>query len=126
MVEYITSPFLWATWCSPCRAEMPSLEAVYQAHRNQAFVVLAVDQMESQATVAAFVEQVGLTFPVLLDTDGQVSRTYRVMALPTSFFLDRQGIIRDVVIGGLMSQNYIEGKVAPLLREKFPQAVNPY
>ncbi len=107
----------WASWCPPCRAEMPAIDQVYRARKDAGLVVLAVDQMEDAATVKAFGERLNLSFPLLLDADGAVSIRYQVRALPTTFFADRRGIIRDVVVGGPMSRELIEGKVNPLLAE---------
>lgn len=108
---------IWATWCPPCRAEMPAIETVYQRYRDQGFTVLAVNQMEPQAAVADFVQELGLTFPIVLDSRGSVSQLYRVQAVPTTFFVGRDGVIRDMLIGGPMSESFIESKVVPLLDE---------
>jgi peroxiredoxin len=91
----------WATWCLPCRAEMPELESIYRARRGDGFEVVAIDLQESDAEVQPFMEELGLTFPALLDRDGFVSRAYRARALPSSFLVDRQGTIRYVKIGPL-------------------------
>lgn len=91
----------WATWCPPCRAEMPDLEAYYREHRDDGFVVLAVNSQESASTVAKFVETQGFTFPVLLDPDGKVMSRYAVRGLPTSFVIDRDGMVRGVWSGQL-------------------------
>jgi peroxiredoxin len=91
----------WATWCPPCRAEMPDLETYYQQHQEDGFVVLAVNSQESADIVAGFLEEQDFTFPVLLDPDGVVMRDYRVLGLPTSFFIDRDGVIRGIWSGQL-------------------------
>lgn len=108
----------WATWCPPCRAEMPAIDAAYRANKDAGFVVLAVDQMESADVVNAFGAKYNLSFPLLLDADGDINRQYLVSALPTSFFVDRKGVIRDLMIGGSMSREFIEGKIKSLLEEK--------
>ncbi len=108
----------WATWCPPCRAEMPALEAVHRAYRDAGLVVLAVDQMEDAASVQAFGAQLNLSYPLLLDPDGTANRRYQVRALPTTFFVDREGIIRDVTVGGPMSRELIMSKVSTLLARK--------
>lgn len=108
----------WATWCPPCRAEMPAIEAAYRANKDAGFVVLAVDQMESADVVNAFRTKYNLSFPLLLDADGGINRQYLVSALPTSFFVDRKGDIREMMIGGSMSREFIEGKIKSLLEEK--------
>ena len=91
----------WATWCPPCRAEMPALEAYYREHKDDGFVVLAVNSQESVSTVTAFITAEGFTFPVLLDPDGAVMSSYGVRSLPTSFFIDRDGTVRRVWNGQL-------------------------
>ncbi len=91
----------WASWCGPCQAEMPELQAAYEQYAAGGFVVLGVNQAEDPTTVAAFLQSYGLTFPVVLDSQYEVSRMYMVNALPSSFFIDRQGIIRETVVGQL-------------------------
>lgn len=110
---------LWTSWCPPCRAEMPAIENVYRANKQQGLEVLAVNStnQDSEANAAAFVQELGLTFPVLLDRDGSVSNRYQLRALPTTYFVDRQGVIRSVVPGGPMSESLIQSKVADLLAE---------
>ena len=110
---------LWASWCSPCRAEMPAIQQVYLANRERGLEVLAVNStLQDSATDAqAFAQDLGLTFPLLLDVDGAVSRSYLLRALPSTFFIDRKGLIRTVVFGGPMSAATIETKVQALLQE---------
>ncbi len=108
----------WATWCPPCRQEMPALQQVYDQHREHGLVLLGVDYGEDRETVVNFAHEIGVSFPLLLDRDTAVGQRYRFQGLPTSVFVDRQGIIRDMVAGGPMSVSYIEDKIAPLLAEK--------
>lgn len=82
----------WATWCPPCRAEMPSMEKLYQAYRDRGLVILAISgDRTSRSTVEAFVQELGVTFPILLDPAGEVFAQYGVRGLPTSYLLDRRG-----------------------------------
>jgi cytochrome c biogenesis protein CcmG, thiol:disulfide interchange protein DsbE len=104
----------WATWCPPCRAELPELEAASRRYQGQV-VIVGVDQAEPASTVQAFAQQMGLTFPLPLDTSAQVSRLYRVRSLPTTYFIDREGIIREMQIGALT-----EATLAQLLRSVYP------
>jgi cytochrome c biogenesis protein CcmG/thiol:disulfide interchange protein DsbE len=104
----------WATWCPPCRAEMPDLEAYYRQHGRDGFVVLAVNNQESPGTVAAFLGEHDFTFPILLDPEGVVIREYGVLGLPTSFFIDRDGTMRGVWSGQLTPARLKE-LVDPLL-----------
>ncbi|RME43324.1 MAG: hypothetical protein D6796_13255 [Caldilineae bacterium] len=104
----------WASWCPPCVAELPAIHAFYQAHRQEGFVVLAVNAEEGAATVQNFVQREGFTFPVLLDAHGGVMNRYGVRALPTTFIVDRQGNIRYVHRGEISPQTLTE-VVGPLL-----------
>ncbi len=107
----------WASWGPPCRAEMPALDQVYQAKKEAGLRVLAVNQQEDASSVQAFGQQLGLSFPLLLDTDGAVNVRYQVHALPSTFIVDRRGIIRDTVIGPLTREG-LEAQVNALLAEK--------
>lgn len=106
----------WATWCPPCRAELPAIQAAYERYADQGLVVLAVDMAESPQTVAAFAQRFGLSFPIPLDRDGQVANQYRVRAIPTSFFVDREGVVRSVFTGP-MNGPLIEDRLTRVMRE---------
>lgn len=110
---------LWASWCGPCRAEMPAIQQVYAANRERGLEVLAVNSTIQDTAVDAqtFAQNLGLTFPILLDPDGAVSRSYLLRALPSTFFIDRKGVIRTVVFGGPMSAATVETKIEALLLE---------
>ena len=109
----------WATWCPPCRAEMPSMEALYQTHRDQGFAILAVSSdVQGAAVVQPFLEQYRLSFPVLLDPRGQVTATYGVRSLPTTYLLDRQGRVVSREIGARNWANAgAQALIASLLEE---------
>jgi cytochrome c biogenesis protein CcmG, thiol:disulfide interchange protein DsbE len=104
----------WATWCPPCRAELPELKAAGERYAGQV-AVIAVNQAETEATVAKLAPELGLTFPVPLDKSGAVSRLYRVRSLPTTFFIGRDGIIRQIQSGPLT-----EAVLAQLLKTIYP------
>lgn len=109
----------WTTWCPPCRTEMPALQKVFGQYQDQGFVVLAVNvtEMDDRAEVAPFVEELGLTFPILLDEESRVSEDlYHILGLPTSVFIGRDGVVRDIYIGALDLEN-LERKIANLLGE---------
>jgi thiol-disulfide isomerase/thioredoxin len=90
----------WATWCGPCKQEMPAMEKLYQKLKSKGFEVVAVDMMEDKATVAAFVEKSGYTFPVLLDSTGEVGGgPYAARAIPTNYVVDKGGRIVGRKIG---------------------------
>ena len=89
----------WATWCVPCRTEMPTLEALYQRYKDRGLDVLAVNlDLRSTAGVAAFLQEVGVTFRVGLDPSWSIARAYRVLGLPTTYLIDRAGnvVVREV------------------------------
>ena len=81
----------WASWCGPCRREMPDFQEAWEEHQDQGvvFVGIAVDDTASEAS--KFAEQVGVTYPLALDTTGDVARAYRLQAVPSTYFIDRQG-----------------------------------
>ncbi len=90
----------WATWCAPCRHEMPQIEALWQQYRNQGLTVLAVNVNRGNASgVTDFAHSLHLDFPILLDPDGNVRTRYEIRALPTSYFIDRDGTIMGRIIG---------------------------
>ncbi len=90
----------WATWCLPCRKEMPAMERLYQAYRADGFAVVAVSLDQSPpGRVKAFVEELKLSFPVLHDRDGLVSRLYSVPGVPTSYLISPQGKIAYRMLG---------------------------
>ncbi|MFQ5922746.1 MAG: peroxiredoxin family protein [Anaerolineales bacterium] len=110
---------LWASWCPPCRAEMPALQSAYEADRDRGLEILAVDMtyQDSEQDALRFVQDFGLTFTVALDRDGTVARQYLLRALPSTFFVGPDGVIRKVVIGGPMSEATIRSTVSEMLEE---------
>lgn len=109
---------LWATWCPPCRAEMPTIEAMYQEYKDQGFVVLAVDMtyQDDPFEVVPFTQEHNLTFPVLLEETGDVAAAYQLRSLPSSYFINREGIISEVVIGGPMSEALLRTRIEQALK----------
>jgi thiol-disulfide isomerase/thioredoxin len=92
---------LWATWCGPCRVEMPSMEKLYQRFRGKGLEILAVNIQEQKADVEAFMRRNKLTFPAALDQDGRIAGQYGVMGIPTSYILDRQGRVILRLVGSI-------------------------
>lgn len=109
---------LWATWCGPCRAEMPTIEKIYNAYKDDGLVVLAVNMTytDTASNIVPFIEEYELTFPVLLDTNYSVGSAYQLRSLPSSFFIDRDGIIKEVVIGGPMADALLRTRVEEILK----------
>lgn len=97
----------WATWCGPCQLEMPLIQKYYQKYSPE-LVVLAVNNDEPRGDVQAFVNQMKLTFPVLLDPGAIVENQYRIRAFPTSLFIDAEGLIRYQYIGILNEQQLVQ------------------
>ncbi|AMQ20871.1 TlpA disulfide reductase family protein [Geobacillus sp. JS12] len=93
---------IWATWCPPCRAEMPDMQAFYEEYKNQGVEIVAVNLTKSEKNseqVTRFIETYGITFTVVLDEKGEVSQRYQAQAIPTSYVIDSEGIIRNKMIG---------------------------
>ncbi len=105
---------LWATWCPPCRAELPGINAVYDAYAADGLVMLAVNGREEESLVSSYIESEGFTFPVLLDPEGQVMSIYSIYSFPTTYIIDRDGVIRHVQTGPISAQDF-EMVISPLL-----------
>jgi len=106
----------WATWCPPCRAEMPALNDYYQAHKNQGFVILAINAGDAQSQAAAFAQQLGLAFPVLLDPDTRLLDSLGIHSFPTSILLGRDGRVKAIHVG-MFSPQELDAEVTPLLAQ---------
>jgi peroxiredoxin len=109
---------IWATWCPPCRQEMPAIEKYYERYKERGLVVLGVNAtvQDNPLDIVPFVNEYGLTFPVLLDETGDVARKYELRSLPSSYFLNRDGTINEVVIGGPMSEALLQTRIEEILK----------
>ena len=109
---------LWATWCPPCREEMQTIEQVYQEYKDQGFTVLGVNMtyQDDPLAVVPFVKEQALTFPILLDETGEMANAYQLRSLPSSYFIRRDGIINEVVIGGPMSEALLRTRIEDILK----------
>jgi len=98
---------------------MPALENAYEQYKDSGVVILGlnVTNQDSEKDIPPFVKEFGLTFPILLDRDGSVSTLYQLRGLPTTYFVNREGIIRTVVVGGPMNETFIRSKIEALLQE---------
>jgi thiol-disulfide isomerase/thioredoxin len=117
--EYKGSPvFLnfWATWCGPCRGEMPHLEEVYEEWKDNNLTFFAVNIGESSTDVVSFLDYYGFTMPVLLDSAKTVSRRYGVSGIPTTYFIDEDGIIQNKVVGAFPDRESVESYVEELFQ----------
>src|SRR5574337_923093 len=90
----------WATWCPPCRLEMPAIQQIYSEYKDKGFEILAVNiESDAKQGIRDFIKELRLTFPILLDPNMKITRKFRVIGLPVSVLIDRQGIVRAKEIG---------------------------
>jgi peroxiredoxin len=106
----------WATWCPPCKEEMPTLQAYYEKHQGEGFVIIAIEDGQPVNEVADFVENYGLTFPVWSDPKWVATTAFKTNSLPTSFVIDRAGVVR-LTWGGAISREMLEKYVTPMLKQ---------
>ena len=97
---------------------MPAIQQVYQAYQGQGLVVLGanITYQDNEVEAAAFIKEYGLTFPIALDRDGSLSRAYQLQGMPSTFFIDAEGVIQSVIIGGPISEAVMRSKVQDLLK----------
>ena len=98
----------WATWCSPCRSEMPYLQEIYEEWSSQGLVMLTINIGESHSKVSNFLQTYNLSLPVLLDTKSSVAQEYNITGIPTTLFIDKDGVIQQKIIGAFPSKESIE------------------
>ena len=89
----------WADWCRYCENEMKAIEQVWQRHQSEGMAVLAVNAGQDAAAIAAFIQKIGVTYPALLDENTAIAQQYGVIALPTTFFVGKDGKIRSKMLG---------------------------
>ncbi|UOE54036.1 TlpA disulfide reductase family protein [Cytobacillus oceanisediminis] len=106
----------WASWCPPCRAEMPHMEKLYNKYKDENFDILAVNLTNTEknsSDAEKFVKELGLTFTIPMDVKGEAGSDYNIMAYPTSYFIDSDGVIREKVLGAL-NEEYMEKEIKKL------------
>src|SRR5215212_6030703 len=109
---------LWATWCPPCKEEMPTLQSFYNKHKEQGFAVVAINDGDPTKDVLQFVKDYQLTFPVWLDpTYIATEQAFKSLNLPTSFVIDRNGVAQLQWVGGI-SRKMLDQYVIPLITEQ--------
>lgn len=114
----VTLVNLWATWCPPCKEEMPALQTYYEKHKEEGFTIIAINDGETAADVIRFVNDYQLTFPVWLDaTYIATEQAFKTLNLPSSFVIDRHGTIRLRWIGAVDGKT-LEKYVTPIIKEK--------
>jgi thiol-disulfide isomerase/thioredoxin len=106
----------WATWCPPCKAEIPTLEAYYKAHSIDGFVIIGIEAGDSQAEVLGFVKGAGITYPIWIDLENASLKAFGSSGLPNSFVIDRKGTVRLAWVGEI-NREVLEEYVTPLLME---------
>ncbi len=104
----------WATWCIPCREEMPALERLHQTYQAQDLAVISIDLKETAEQVKAFFEKHSLSFPALLDQDGSVFRDYLVAGMPTTYLIGRDGMLLARGVGG---RDWTRAEALQLIKE---------
>jgi peroxiredoxin len=102
----------WATWCAPCIKELPELERIYGMYKDRGLSVILVNQQETAEVVRKYIEDHGYTMTALLDEKGQTAEKYQVFGLPTTFFVDKKGMIRKTHMGELTSEIITDGLAA--------------
>ena len=105
----------WATWCKPCRQEMPRFVEAYDEHAADGLVVVAVNLQEGKGIVRPFASDYGMDFPIAVDRDGEVGDRYRLLGLPTTYFIDRGGVIRSIYTGPFeekQNETNVQGAIA--------------
>lgn len=108
---------LWATWCPPCKEEMPALESFYRKYKDDGFVIVAINDGDPTPDVLQFVQDYGLTFPVWLDPEYiATEQAFKTLNLPSSFVIDRNGTIVLSWVGGIKLNN-LEKYVTPVIKE---------
>ena len=113
----VTLVNFWATWCPPCRKEIPDLNRIYGEFRKRGVEILAVNLQEDPETVKTFVRENKMEFPILFDNEGKVGRNYQIYYIPTTFVLDNSGRIREIIQGGA-SYARLKGVISSLLKEE--------
>lgn len=117
----------WATWCAPCRQEIPQFVDAYARFRDEGLVVVGVNMQEGKSIVRPYAEDFGMEFPIAIDVDGEVGDAYRLLGLPVTYFIDRAGIVRSVFTGpfertegdtdvrGAIAQSELDTRIAQIV-----------
>ncbi|MHC1784942.1 MAG: TlpA family protein disulfide reductase [Anaerolineaceae bacterium] len=107
---------LWASWCLPCKAEMPALQKVYLENASKGLIIYGINasNQDNLLDVESFIIDSNITFPILMDQEGSVSKQYALRALPTTYFISADGIIRQVWVGGPLSEAYLRSQISDL------------
>ncbi|MCX7838915.1 MAG: TlpA family protein disulfide reductase [Anaerolineae bacterium] len=106
----------WATWCPPCRAEFPAFVRKYKQYQDQGLVIIGVNTQDTNSDegIRTFMQNTLVNFPIVRDPTERVTRAYNVRGLPTTVFIDRQGIIREIIVGGPLDDTQLDEKIAKI------------
>ena len=105
----------WATWCSPCVSEMPYIQEIHEDWSDTGLMVLAINIGDSPQAVEQFLQEHNLALPVLLDTQNRVAAQYGIQYIPTTFFIDKDGIIQEKIVGAFTSKTQIETRLSKII-----------
>jgi thiol-disulfide isomerase/thioredoxin len=117
----------WATWCAPCRKEIPLLIEAYDRYRDQGLVVIGLNLQEGKSIIEPYARDFGMEFPIAVDRDGEVGDEYRLLGLPTTYFIDREGVVRstytgpfqekagDTEVRGAIASGELQGRIEEIL-----------
>ena len=105
----------WATWCGPCNYEMPFIQEIYDEWSDKGLVVLSIDIGETPSRVRDFIQSGNFSFPVLLDINQKVALEYNIRGIPTTFLIDKDGIIRGTKVGAFSSKEEIESGIKTVI-----------
>lgn len=104
----------WASWCGPCREEMPFLQQIYEKWNSEDVLLLTINLRETPSEITEYMQNNDLSFPVLLDVDGSVTQNYNVIGIPTTFFIDKDGVIQSKRLGPFSSAAEIEISISTI------------
>jgi thiol-disulfide isomerase/thioredoxin len=119
LADYRGKPVLlnfWATWCPPCRNEMPFLQQVYDEFKDKGLVWIEIDIQESQDEVNGFLAANNLSLPTIIDNTGGIANNYDIASIPTTFFIDSNGIIKQKIVGGFPNRDYLVQELQSILQ----------
>ncbi|HJV45881.1 MAG TPA: thiol-disulfide oxidoreductase ResA [Bacillota bacterium] len=107
----------WGSWCDPCKEEMPALEKTFQSFKDKGIVLVGVNIGESDVSIHSFKDRFGLNFPIAMDSKKEITLLYEIGPIPTTYFIDKDGIVKKVVIGGPMSEQTISNNMKEIVPE---------
>ena len=103
----------WADWCPHCAVEMPVIERVFQEMKDRGLIVIAVNVKQSEPKVRAFISKFDLSYPIALDQEGKISDKYEVKGLPVNYVINRQGILKELIVGAITDVGMLKEFLAP-------------